>query len=111
MKYLLNGVFIAYSSEDALSEFYNVLVSKKVSRYFGNQISILSWTFLVVHNSVNLVQPKRKFHICRDPEDDEFLDIAYDAKAKYIITLYRSICNIFLHWFNEIEQGRKLFGQ
>ncbi|MEM3713160.1 MAG: putative toxin-antitoxin system toxin component, PIN family [Thermoproteota archaeon] len=40
------------------------------------------------------VLPKEKFRLCRDPADDEFLNVAYEAKANCIITLDKDLLNL-----------------
>jgi uncharacterized protein len=34
----------------------------------------------------NVVEPSKKFNICRDPDDNMILDLAYEVKADFIIT-------------------------
>jgi len=38
--------------------------------------------------------PKEEFKLCRDPEDDDFLNVAYEAKASCIITLDNDLLNL-----------------
>ncbi|MBO3768868.1 MAG: putative toxin-antitoxin system toxin component, PIN family [Thermoproteota archaeon] len=39
--------------------------------------------------------PKEKFRLCRDPTDDEFLNVVYEAKANCIITLNKDLLNLW----------------
>jgi len=40
------------------------------------------------------VSPKRRFSICRDPEDDKFIEAAYEGRASCILTLDRDILDL-----------------
>ena len=48
---------------------------------------IVALTYLFMNSSVILVKPRRSISLCRDPEDDKFLEVAYEARVDYIITL------------------------
>lgn len=85
---MFHGKFESFSSTDATKEFYQVLFSEKILNYFKDNLSFLTWTFLIVNSMTKKVSPLIKLNICRDPPyDNMFLEIAYEAKAEYIVTL------------------------
>ena len=84
---MFHNEFENYSSDDSLEELYHVLFSKKIMNYFRNRPEFLAWTFLLINGITKRVKPETKLNICRDSQDNMFLEIAYESKAKYIITL------------------------
>ncbi|WP_373522407.1 putative toxin-antitoxin system toxin component, PIN family [Aquiflexum sp.] len=71
-------------SENVFNELNEVILRKKFDRYFSIKdririIESLRSRFLFVEVSSNI-------HICRDPKDDMFLNLAIDAKATCIVT-------------------------
>ena len=44
-----------------------------------------------LYRRAEIVVPKTEISMCRDPEDDKFLEAAYEAKADYIITFDRDL--------------------
>jgi len=44
-----------------------------------------------LYRRAEIVVPKTKISMRRDPEDDKFLEAAYEAKADYIITFDRDL--------------------
>ena len=43
------------------------------------------WLLFIAQHSV-IISPKTNIKICRDPDDDKFLDCAVSAGAKYIVS-------------------------
>lgn len=40
----------------------------------------------MISKMARLVEINKLFHLCRDPDDNKFLDCAIEGKAKYLIT-------------------------
>ncbi len=40
----------------------------------------------MIISAMKLVDPATHIHICRDPDDDKFIDCAVDAKCLYIVS-------------------------
>ena len=40
------------------------------------------------------MKPSKKFRICRDPDDDMFIEVAYESKAKYIVTFDKDLLDL-----------------
>lgn len=59
-----------------------IRVMKKIDK---NERMVNKWSAFILENSV-FVDDKRLVNICRDPEDNKFLDCALFAKARYIIS-------------------------
>ncbi len=47
-----------------------------------------------IHALSEMVSPQSRIRICRDPEDDKFLEAAYEAKANFIITLNHDLTDL-----------------
>ena len=86
--------FDIYSSDDAIKELQYVLFSEKVMNYFENTSEFLVLTFLLINSIAKRVKPNIKLDICRDSQDNMFLEIAYKSKAEYIITLDNDLLDL-----------------
>jgi len=91
---MLSGAFRAYSSREAMEELYEVLMSEEVSNRLGGRRELAALMYLLVSSAVTLVEPRRRVAMCRDPSDDKFLEIAYEARAYYIVTLDRDLLDL-----------------
>ncbi|ASJ17461.1 hypothetical protein A3L04_10460 [Thermococcus chitonophagus] len=94
LKHMFAGKFEAYSSNEAMKELYDVLFSNKILKLLGGNAEIAILTYLFVNSSVILVNPKEQVLLCRDPKDNKFLEIAYEAKAEYIVTLDNDLLDL-----------------
>jgi len=94
MRAMYAGVFQAYSSREVLDELYRVLFSERVARLLRGRGEVAALTYVLVNSSVTLVDPKRRVTLCRDPEDDKFLEVAYEAKADCIVTLDEDLLDV-----------------
>ncbi len=43
-----------------------------------------------------LVTPTERVTVCRDPDDNKFLEAAVAAKAAYVVTVYRNLDALFV---------------
>ena len=91
---MLSGAFRAYSSREAMEELYETLMSERVGERLGGRRELAALTYLLVNSSVTLVEPRRRITMCRDPGDDKFLEIAYEARAHYIVTLDKDLLDL-----------------
>ncbi|WP_297475535.1 putative toxin-antitoxin system toxin component, PIN family [Thermococcus sp.] len=80
-----------YTSEDALTE-----LSLKVAILQENERLSPTWKKTLAHfiAASEIVSPLRRFEICRDADDDRWLEIAYEAKADFILTWDRNLLDI-----------------
>ena len=84
LEHVIDGCLINFISHDILSELSNVLKRPKFSKVLS-QNDIKSYLKLISEIS-SMVVPHTKFHLCKDPDDDKFLEVAYDSCARIIIT-------------------------
>ena len=91
---MLTGAFRAYSSREAVEELYEVLTSEKLTRLLRGRIEVAILTYILVNSTVTLVEPKKHISACRDPDDNKFLEIAYEAKADYLVTLDKDLLDL-----------------
>jgi len=57
----------------------------------------LSYAYIILDRLYSLaewVHPTKKFNICRDPDDNKFLEAAYESRADYLITLDRDLLDL-----------------
>jgi len=94
LKFMLSGVFRTYSSREAMKELYEVLTSERIAKFLkgGSEIAIL--TYIFVNSRVVLIEPRKRISMCRDPDDDKFLEVAYEAKADYLVTLDKDLLDL-----------------
>ena len=78
----VEGRIRAYASMEILSE-YQEIVREMVRRKQGHiDVSILN----PLIRSMEIIEPTSKIEICRDPDDDKFINCAKDAQAMYIVS-------------------------
>ncbi len=65
-------------------ELLEVIAREKFDRYVPFELREQAVTILV--RDAEMVTPRRRFQICRDPKDDKFLDAAYAGKADCLIS-------------------------
>jgi putative PIN family toxin of toxin-antitoxin system len=71
------------TSREILEEFIRVISSPK----FGHPENEIEAATKMISTFSTIVKPQRRFQIIKkDPTDNKFLDCAYEAKAKYIIS-------------------------
>lgn len=72
----------AIVTDEILIEYHEII--NRLKQKYGRQYDVKSASdFLAVVNHVN---SKTKVEICRDPDDDKFLEAAIDGKAIYIVS-------------------------
>lgn len=73
-------------SKNTLNEFLEVISRNKFDKYFvnranGRQVFIENFT-----QSVTLIEPTEEITDCKDPKDNQFLEIAISANAQLLVT-------------------------
>jgi len=89
---VLNGELIVAISDSVFKEYLKAIQFNRVS----DRIDI-SRTYLILDKLYRIAlktAPKEEFKLCRDPEDDKFLNVAYETKASCIITMDRDLLNL-----------------
>ncbi len=84
LKKIIDGYFTNFTSEDILFELYNVLHRPKFLAVLSKE-DIDKYLSLIRSVSV-LVKTRTKINICRDLDDNKFIETAYDACAFIIVT-------------------------
>ena len=79
---LLNHEFDAYASSDIILE-YAVSITNFESEYPEKTAAL---TLPQLTDKINVINPTSKIHVCRDPDDDKFIECAVDANCIYIIS-------------------------
>ncbi len=77
-----NGDITAYATTRILDEYMGIIESMIERKQGHLNQSILSPLF----SSFKMIESKTNIEVCRDPDDDKFLECAIDAKAMYIVS-------------------------
>ena len=89
---ILLDKIVNHASKETLEEFRRTLVEKVVEGYFTLSFAVKFFEMIKKHSSI--VNPKENFNLCRDHEDNKFLDVAYEAKVDYPITLDKDLLDL-----------------
>ncbi|MBC6366673.1 MAG: putative toxin-antitoxin system toxin component, PIN family [Algoriphagus aquaeductus] len=71
-------------SKDTLLELKEVLERKKFDKYLSPNQRLEFFENL--KKATRIFYPERKFELCRDPNDNKFLELAFISEAHYLIT-------------------------
>lgn len=75
--------FINYTSQEALEELQvKMAILEEEGKLSENWLQVLA-NFLY---GTEIIKPKEHFNLCRDEDDNKWLDIAYEAKVQVILT-------------------------
>lgn len=72
----------AYASEDIFTE-YRETLEELCSRYPSRPPRL---PFSNLMTAMKIIQPHSRVQICRDPDDDKFIECALDAQCVYIVS-------------------------
>ena len=89
---------IVLASTDTLDELARVLEREKFSRYITREERDAFLAALV--KRVELVEPTVSVRVCRDPDDDKFLELAVAGEADLLVSSDRDLLD--LHPFRTI---------
>ena len=82
IKYFQNDAFLLILSEDILKEYTEVILE------FNNNVLVedAENLFLTIMSKAVISNPTKKYDVCRDKDDNKFIECAISAKADYIVT-------------------------
>ena len=91
-KWIDKGDIELILSDDIFAE-YSVLIDyPKVKERVD---SLLFYSLLYeIYKKARFLEPNEQFNICRDKEDNKFLDAVYTSKADYLITLDEDLLDL-----------------
>lgn len=79
-------------SDDIFAE-YSVLIEYPVIKERID--SLLFYSLLYeIYKKAKFLEPNEQFNICRDKEDNKFLDAVYASKADYLLTLDKDLLDL-----------------
>jgi uncharacterized protein len=73
-------------SEAVLEEYYNLTFYERLTKKYPDFATDLSTNIEKLEKTGILFYPDKYFGILKDSNDNKFLDLAYQAKADYLIT-------------------------
>lgn len=85
LAYLAKGKYLFLYSQDTLDEMLDVLSRHRIGRGMVKDLDVKEFVALVRFRGEEIT-PVTSIHVCRDPDDDKFLEIAVDGKADYIVS-------------------------
>ena len=74
--------FDVYASTQIIKE-YQEIVDEMIDRKQGDLNHHILGQFI---SRLNIIEPRSDIKICRDPDDDKFINCAVDSKALYIVS-------------------------
>lgn len=109
LKYIQIGLFSPYATKEIIDEYLEVVqrLSEKKSQPNKNLLN----TFL---SKLSVVKTESSLELCRDKDDDKFINCAIDAKAIYIVSgdedllVLRSVENIEIVTAKELCERIKI---
>ncbi len=82
LEMLVNKKLEAYASSEIVDE-YKETIEELQDRYQGKSINI---PLTAIVSAMNIIAPTSHVDVCRDPDDNKFIECAYDAKCIYIVS-------------------------
>ena len=108
------SAFISGIISKKKSIIFDLILDRKAILVISDQIFLEYWRAIHYHRILNRIadinslyrffsyiyviaekiEPKTKLNLCRDPQDNKFLEAAYEAKASYLITLDKDLLDL-----------------
>ena len=82
----VEGKYDVLLSQETLDELFRVLTEPKVVRQLRITSGILISTAMLLISKATFVTVSTKITLCRDPNDDKFLECAVDGKADFVVS-------------------------
>lgn len=77
-----DGAIDAYATAEILDEYMGIIASMLERKQGRINQSILSPLF----SAIKIIETESRIEVCRDPDDNKFIECAVDAKALYIVS-------------------------
>jgi hypothetical protein len=91
-KQIDEGDIVLILSNDIFEEYSALIEYPKIRERVD---SLLFYSLLYeVYKKARFLKPNEQFNICRDREDNKFLDVVYASKADCLITLDRDLLDL-----------------
>lgn len=85
LSYLAKGKCLFLYSQDSLDEIFDVLSRPRIRRGIVDDFDINEFVELLKFRGEEII-PVASIRVCRDPDDNKFLEIAVDGHADYIVS-------------------------
>ena len=79
---IADGAIDAYATAEILDEYMGIIASMLERKQGRINQSILSPLF----SAIKIIETESRIEVCRDPDDNKFIECAVDAKALYIVS-------------------------
>jgi putative PIN family toxin of toxin-antitoxin system len=82
LELLLNGRLEAFASTEIVVE-YKETLEELCARYPNRPEKL---PLIAIVSAMKIIEPSSRIAVCRDPDDDKFIECADDAKCVYIVS-------------------------
>lgn len=86
LRYLRDGAYILIYSEPLLTELVDVLNRPRIREKYSLSSEDIETVMALILLRGELVVPKRRITVCRDSQDNMFLEAAADGNANMIVS-------------------------
>ena len=87
---VVDGNFDAYATVEIIDEYMEIIDSMIEKKHVGLNKNTLYPLFL----ALKIIEKKSNIDVCRDPDDDKFIECAVDSKALYIVSGDKDLLDI-----------------
>ena len=91
ISHLIDNKLENHVSREILDEYFRVLITK-LTEFFP--VEVLLEFYVLLESKSKTINPNEQFDICRDKEDNKFLNTVYASKANFLITLDNDLLDL-----------------
>ncbi|MBE8540471.1 putative toxin-antitoxin system toxin component, PIN family [Geoglobus acetivorans] len=88
---LANGRLEIIVSSEIMDEYFRVLLTKMTGFY---SIEVLLEFYAFLESISRITEPEEQFDLCRDKDDNKFLNAVYASKANFLISLDKDLLDL-----------------
>ena len=93
VRLLMDGHFDAYTTESIIEEYYKTVTKLKK----GYPDKTESFALPDIISEMHQIEVTTEVHVCRDLDDDKFIECALDSKSKYIVSGDKDLLSLGSH--------------
>lgn len=90
----LNDRYVLFVSPEIIAEYIDVLHRSTFRRRFPQIDDVAVDRALAIIEEAEVVEPRERIEVCRDPNDNKFFECAVAARANYIVSEDKDILDV-----------------